>query len=838
VPTVKRLPILVLGLVGLLALAVVAWRAGWLTSRPKAGITAANLTGSTTNVPGAPSSTPSESAPGAAAESALAVSTGAPTGTSTGAPGGDNVALDAAGGYVERIAGETGGAFNGRRLIDGDAATEPSWSPTEGPPPPLPTDIVISFYKHDAALVTAVVIAPAGNPSAATDGVPKDVEVWSSATSADVGFAKITAATLAAEPGPQTVSFSPVEARYVKVRILSVQGPDPARAPMRVGDIQVLEARRDGYTTIAARHPDLADWKSSARYAAQRGIDWLQPAALRWQAYHKCFGCHIQAQAVMGLAIAKKNDYIVSDQVIKDLIGFTTAQQRPDGSYEREAPGEPSTQFAAMALAHWDEQEAITANPALVKSVDFLLAKQKPSGELPYGANWCGSAYVVVQGPMMATANSLTAFERAFAETHDPRYRTSANLARQWIATTPPVTTQDKVFKILALTKFGGADAKAIVQPIVEQLIVEQHVNGGWRECGTAQFPNSNPLSTGQVLYAFKQAGVSISSSPFIKGVKYLLSTQRGDGSWPAETAALSTMGAPHATSMWAIIGLAGSFGTVKTGGLQIVTDLPPAQAAARRNLEIVLDLSGSMNATLGTSTRIETARRVLRDVLAKIPDDFNVGLRVYAHRYGSREKATCTDTELVSPIAKLDRQRLLSIAGRLRPRGETPLVYSILQAPADLKPLGGGSVIVITDGEESCGGDPTKAAQQLKDAGLPLTLNIVGFTLASRNVEQQLTAFAESTGGHYYSAQNGEALSRALLTAAVSTFPYTVYDAKGVVVAKGVAGPLAEALEPGAYRAVIQAGDRELTENVIITTGTDVILRVRLRGDGYVIER
>ena len=76
------------------------------------------------------------------------------------------------------------------------------------------------------------------------------------------------------------------------------------------------------------------------------------------------------------------------------------------------------------------------------------------------------------------------------------------------------------------------------------------------------------------------------------------------------------------------------------------------------KNLEIILDLSGSMKSRLGNSTRIETARKVLAEVLTKIPDDFKVGLRFYGNRYGSRQKETCTDTQLVAPIQKLDRAR------------------------------------------------------------------------------------------------------------------------------------------------------------------------------------
>jgi hypothetical protein len=179
----------------------------------------------------------------------------------------------------------------------------------------------------------------------------------------------------------------------------------------------------------------------------------------------------------------------------------------------------------------------------------------------------------------------------------------------------------------------------------------------------------------------------------------------------------------------------------------------------------------------------------------------------------------------------------MLSAIRSVNPRGETPLVYSVLETVADLKSLGGGTVIVITDGEESCGGDPRAAAQQLKDSGINITLNIVGFTLAGQKVQQQLTQFAEATGGKYYSAQSGEALARALLVAAVEKFPYVIFDAAGAQVAKGEAGASITELPPGDYKVVVRAGDQELTAPVTVKAGGDTIVRVGLKDDRFVIE-
>jgi hypothetical protein len=279
-----------------------------------------------------------------------------------------------------------------------------------------------------------------------------------------------------------------------------------------------------------------------------------------------------------------------------------------------------------------------------------------------------------------------------------------------------------------------------------------------------------------------------------------------------------------------------------RSGGIRVVAAAPPQVAQPKKptkNLEIILDLSGSMKLPLDRSTRIGTARQVLRAVLAKVPDDFNVGLRFYGHRYGSRQKETCTDTELVLPIEKLDRARLLSLVNRTQPRGETPLVYSVLQTLADLKPLGGGSVVLITDGEESCNGDPAAAARQLKDSGIDVTLNIVGFTLTGKEVERQLGTLAEATGGRYYSAQSGDQLARALIMAAVEKFPYTVFDASGRQVATGEAGQAAADLPAGEYRVVVGAGDEQLTaDHLTVTPGRDTVVKVGIKGDRFAIER
>jgi hypothetical protein len=445
----------------------------------------------------------------------------------------------------------------------------------------------------------------------------------------------------------------------------------------------------------------------------------------------------------------------------------------------------------------------------------------------------------IVQGKFMTTANALVAINWAAAHSDDTKYDVAAERALAWIASTEPETTQDKIFKIIALMHYGTPEHKRSAWSVVETLASEQQADGGWKE--NAAGKGSNAIATGQVLYAFKQAGVSIHGDMFRRGVEFLLKHQINDptlledGSWAAMNTQ-SEKPSGYAHTMWAVIGLAGAYGAEPTGALQIVKqqgDKPPS-----RNLEIVLDVSGSMNAKLGDATRWKTALTMLEEVVAALPEDMNVGLRVYGHRHSSKSAQTCKDTELVVPIAKLDRERIVKAASRLKPRGETPLIHSTLQTINDLKSAGGGSVILITDGEESCKGDAKAAAVELQASGLDLTLNVVGFTLTAETAVTELSALASSTGGRYYSAQDGAQLSRAVLLAALHRLPYDILDSAGKILVSGQTSELSRELPPGKYRIRIDALGQLLEEPLSIVPDQTTTLGLGIEGDRFVVRR
>ncbi len=462
---------------------------------------------------------------------------------SSPSPDETNVAAADRGGVVESISSEYGPGPLGRLLIDGRADT--AWKATA--PVKLPVEIVFSFIHRQPALVSAVKITPAGDGATSA----KEVEVWTSVNGPGSGYTRAAAQTLPPGTQEQTVSFAPVQARFVKLRILSGYKPDD----LELAEVKIVEGRKPGYTPLAERDPEMAIWSRSPRRAAQAGIEWLQVASTGWQKQHNCFGCHSQAQVLMGLAVARQNQYVVSDACMKDLASFTEDHQNKDGTFH-DGQHVTATQFAAICLAHWDET-ARTHSPQLVHAVDWLLTQQKPTGEVPSDH----TEAPIDQGSIMTTANTVRGLYQAFQETGNARYKQAAEKGLAWIAAAPAETTQDKVFIILALSRYGSAAQRQRIPLMVAKLKSEQMRDGGWKE--KQDLRGTNAFATCQVLYAFKQAGVSVDSPEFTKGVRYLLATQKETGAWASMN---SQSGRPSdfAPTMWAVIGLAGSFEKIK----------------------------------------------------------------------------------------------------------------------------------------------------------------------------------------------------------------------------------------------------------------------------------
>ncbi|MDQ3692254.1 MAG: VWA domain-containing protein [Chloroflexota bacterium] len=204
--------------------------------------------------------------------------------------------------------------------------------------------------------------------------------------------------------------------------------------------------------------------------------------------------------------------------------------------------------------------------------------------------------------------------------------------------------------------------------------------------------------------------------------------------------------------------------------------DDPLAASTLTVNVELILDASGSMAETIpGTEnqSRMDAAKLALLDVIDQIPerDGLNVGLRVYGHEGSNSETdrpVSCQSTELLVPIAAVDKAVLAQRVEAMAPTGWTPLALALEAAAADFTP-GGESVtnaiIMVTDGEETCDGDPCAVAGALPAAEIGLTTHVVGFALTPAQ-QEAVRCIAEQGGGELFAADDAASLTEAVFTA------------------------------------------------------------------------
>lgn len=182
-----------------------------------------------------------------------------------------------------------------------------------------------------------------------------------------------------------------------------------------------------------------------------------------------------------------------------------------------------------------------------------------------------------------------------------------------------------------------------------------------------------------------------------------------------------------------------------------------PAMAAERAI--IILDGSGSMWAQIDGEARISIARKTLDKVLAGVPEDLELGLMVYGHR----EKGDCNDIELLVPPAAGSAEAIGKAAAGVSPKGKTPISEAVKLAAEGLNYTEDkATVILITDGLETCEADPCALASSLEGQGIDFTTHVVGFGLTDEE-GRQVACLAENTGGKYIAAGDEDALTEAL---------------------------------------------------------------------------
>ena len=170
------------------------------------------------------------------------------------------------------------------------------------------------------------------------------------------------------------------------------------------------------------------------------------------------------------------------------------------------------------------------------------------------------------------------------------------------------------------------------------------------------------------------------------------------------------------------------------------------------------------MSEQVGNEKKIDVAKKVMHEIVPQLPVDAAVGLTVYGHR----RQGDCSDIETVFVAGQSDRRAILQQVDRMKPVGKTPLARSLLQVSSGIKLKDAETTIVlVSDGIDTCGGDPCSVVKELKKSGLKFVLHTVGFDVDPK-ASQQLQCMAQAGGGEYFVASDAKTLLDALKTVTV----------------------------------------------------------------------
>ena len=172
-----------------------------------------------------------------------------------------------------------------------------------------------------------------------------------------------------------------------------------------------------------------------------------------------------------------------------------------------------------------------------------------------------------------------------------------------------------------------------------------------------------------------------------------------------------------------------------------------------------ILDASGSMWGQVQGKAKIAIAKEVMKNLVDGLPDGLLVGLSAYGHR----RKGDCQDIETLIQPGPLNRQAFKAKVDAISPKGKTPLSEAVrLAAQAMRYTEERATVVLVSDGLETCAADPCALAAELAKAGVEFTVHVIGFDV-SKDEQAHLRCLADRTGGLFLAANDAASLHKAL---------------------------------------------------------------------------
>jgi ankyrin repeat protein len=341
------------------------------------------------------------------------------------------------------------------------------------------------------------------------------------------------------------VFFIPFESSY----------DSDAEAQMRTVLVLLILSR----TLSAQAIPDV-------RPAIERALPMLQRSASEFVSKRACMSCHHNVLPILSLHQAEERGFAVDSAVIRAVEEKTFRELRTpnvfDEAVQAATLNDPTPNDSSLLMA----AHAAGLQPDLITAMYArrIAAWQQQDG------HWITSDFRPPHSSSVftATATAIRAIRQYMPGELAAERDRSILRARQWLFKARPSSTEDAAFRLMGLV---WADASREEMTAAQRdLLALQHPSGGW-----PQIPNypRDAYSTGEALVALHEGGMPATDAAFVRGLKFLISTQAKDGTWRVATRMLSpapvspkyfTTGFPYgkdefisyAGSSWAVMAL------------------------------------------------------------------------------------------------------------------------------------------------------------------------------------------------------------------------------------------------------------------------------------------
>ena len=214
------------------------------------------------------------------------------------------------------------------------------------------------------------------------------------------------------------------------------------------------------------------------------------------------------------------------------------------------------------------------------------------------------------------------------------------------------------------------------------------------------------------------------------------------------------------------------------------VVNIQAQNTATPSPIIFIYDASGSMWGQMQGKTKMVIASSVLSSSVNNLPENQQIGLVAYGHR----RKGDCKDVEFLVDVSKGTKAEVNSALKGIIPLGRTPLAYSATRVIKQLRTSKKkATIILVTDGIESCDGNICDVILDAKKEGIDFKLHIIGFGLKARETDQ-LKCAAKAGDGNYYDAADAGGLRDVLNEATSQTIDAPKGNVSVYAVKNGIA--------------------------------------------------